>query len=454
MSMNSPSSANLTISSYFSSSFSRCSPAARPPSRTLSRPDRFLLKPTPSASSVLTRPYTSIRPDVGGRIPAIVRTSVDLPAPFAPTIPSTVPCGIENETSLTASTSRTTFSPRPRLEIIPRSVGRRSNDVRYVTDTSWTTTLGALETDSELTLPRDEEEEADDQQPERPRARDDQLVRRRRLPQVDRLGPRGQQLPERVDVEQELVLLGHLVGEVEDGRREQPDPQQVRHQVLEVAEVDLQRGDEHRQPARHHQQQREQRDGPQQARLDAEAGRDMDRHVDDHRRHEALRGADHRRDREQHAGERAVEDQPPASDDRLGAVAHRVRDEVVREDAGHEVGEEARAVGAAAQDVDEDEVDAREHQRVEHQPELPEHRVEVLRAQLRPRQLDRECSPAPRLADVRPQRRQTHEMRLVDVVLLREVVLALVGWGGGGHVALGLHDGRPARAGHPQERPP
>ena len=27
-------------------------------------------------------------------MPAIVRTSVDLPAPLAPTIPSTVPCGI------------------------------------------------------------------------------------------------------------------------------------------------------------------------------------------------------------------------------------------------------------------------------------------------------------------------------------------------------------------------
>src|SRR5215213_437915 len=105
-----------------------------------------------------------MRPLVGGMIPAIVRTSVDLPAPFAPTIPSTVPCGIENETSFTASTSRTTFSPRPRLPIIPRRVGRRSNDVRYVTETSCTTTLGVSETDSELTLPRDEEQEPGDEQ--------------------------------------------------------------------------------------------------------------------------------------------------------------------------------------------------------------------------------------------------------------------------------------------------
>ena len=58
-----------------------------------------------------------------------MRTSVDLPAPFAPTIPSTVPCGIENETCLTASTSRIVFSPRPRLVTNVRSVGRRSNVV-------------------------------------------------------------------------------------------------------------------------------------------------------------------------------------------------------------------------------------------------------------------------------------------------------------------------------------
>src|SRR5215212_1009333 len=176
-------------------------------------------------------------------MPAIVRTSVDLPAPFAPTIPSTVPCGISNETSLTAWTSRTTFSPRPRLRTIPRSVGRRSNVVLYVTETWSTTTLGALEPDSELTLPRDEEQEPGGQQAERPPGGHRELLHRRRTPLVDHVAPGRQELAERVDVEQELVLLRHLVREVEDRRREQPHPQQVRHEVLEVAEVDLQRTD-------------------------------------------------------------------------------------------------------------------------------------------------------------------------------------------------------------------
>ena len=58
-------------------------------------------------------------------MPAIVRTSVDLPAPLAPTIPSTVPCGTSNETFRTASISRTIFSRRPSLSTVERSVGAR-----------------------------------------------------------------------------------------------------------------------------------------------------------------------------------------------------------------------------------------------------------------------------------------------------------------------------------------
>jgi hypothetical protein len=130
MSMNSSSSANSTISSYFSSTCSRVSPAASPPSTTLSRPLSRRLKPTPRASSVLTRPWTSTRPVVGGRIPAMARTSDDLPAPLAPMMPSTVPRGTSRFTCLTASISRITFSLRPSRTSVPLSVGRDSSDIR------------------------------------------------------------------------------------------------------------------------------------------------------------------------------------------------------------------------------------------------------------------------------------------------------------------------------------
>jgi hypothetical protein len=130
MSMKSSSSAKATMSSYFSASCPRLSPAARPPRTTLSRPDSFLLKPTPSASSVLTRPWISTRPSLGGRMPAIVRTSVDLPAPLAPTMPSTSPCGTSKLTLRTASISRTIFSRRPSRVTVERSVGAFSRLVR------------------------------------------------------------------------------------------------------------------------------------------------------------------------------------------------------------------------------------------------------------------------------------------------------------------------------------
>jgi hypothetical protein len=67
---------------------------------------------------------------LGGRMPAIVRTSVDLPAPFAPTTPRTVPCGTSKLTPRTASISRTTRSRRPSRRIVERRVGARSKLVR------------------------------------------------------------------------------------------------------------------------------------------------------------------------------------------------------------------------------------------------------------------------------------------------------------------------------------
>src|SRR3954454_10963762 len=207
MSMKSSSSANATMSSYFSARWSRVRPAARPPRTTFSRPLSLRLKPTPSASSVLTRPCTSMRPDVGGRIPAIVRTSVDLPAPLAPTTPSTLPCSTWKETRCSASISRTIRSRRPRRLIVSASVGRFSNDVRYVTETSSTEMLTRSDPDSEITLPGEEEQRADDERPDGPRGAHGEAAHGRRDPEGDRVAPGDEQLPDRVDVQHPLVLL-------------------------------------------------------------------------------------------------------------------------------------------------------------------------------------------------------------------------------------------------------
>ena len=58
------------------------------------------------------RPRTVTRPSVGARMPAMARSSVDLPAPFRPTTASTVPFGTVNDTSRRAGTSRIGGSSR------------------------------------------------------------------------------------------------------------------------------------------------------------------------------------------------------------------------------------------------------------------------------------------------------------------------------------------------------
>src|SRR3954451_1138185 len=206
MSMKSSSSAKATMSSYFSASCPRLSPAARPPSTTLSRPDSFLLKPTPSARRVLTRPWISTRPSLGGRMPAIVRTKVDLPAPLAPTMPSTSPCGTSKVTLRTASISRTIFSRRPSRVTVERSVGAFSRLVRYVTETSSTEIAVRSETDSELTLPGKEEQARGHEQPDAPR---ESRQHRGGLGRgaAQHVAPRGQQPAEGVDVEDPPVAV-------------------------------------------------------------------------------------------------------------------------------------------------------------------------------------------------------------------------------------------------------
>ena len=69
---------------------------------------------------------------------------------------------------------------------------------------------------------------------------------------------------------------------------------------------------------------------------------------------------------------------PPPITDRAEPCRPSMAHEPEGEEAQHQVREEHRPRLAAADDVDEHEVDEREEQRVEDQPELPEGRVEVL----------------------------------------------------------------------------
>src|SRR4051794_4444036 len=384
-SMKSPSSANSAISSYLARRSSRRRPAASPPRTTLSRPVSSALKPTPSASSVLTRPWTSTRPRVGGRMPATVRMSVDLPAPLAPMMPSTLPCGTSSDTSSTALISRTTRSRRPTRTSVLRSVGRRSSAVRYTTDRSCTltagpaasvpsTAAGVSEPYRKLTLPRDEEQDADDERDRRPGHRQCEPARRRRLASEEHVAPRAQDRRQRVQVRDDLEALRDVLDVVEHRRRVEPDAQQVRQEARDVAEVDGGGGDERGHARREDEEKAEEDRRPQQVRGHGEPRGDVDHGVDDERRKEAQQRGEHRGQRKQHPRERRVQDQPAAARHRLRALGDRLAEHREYEQAGQQVGEEVRPARAVLQDVHEHEVDEREQQRVDDEPELPEDR--------------------------------------------------------------------------------
>ena len=99
-------SANCAIASKRSSISRSVNPRIAALRRTFSRPENSGLKPAPSSSSAATRPCTVTRPTVGVRVPAISCSSVLLPAPLRPTMPTFSPAPMSNVTSRSAQNSR------------------------------------------------------------------------------------------------------------------------------------------------------------------------------------------------------------------------------------------------------------------------------------------------------------------------------------------------------------
>ncbi len=73
--------------------------------KMFSRPDSSGSNPVPSSMIGATRPRTTASPAEGVRIPAATRSRVDLPAPFAPMMPSVSPPSALNVTSCKARKS-------------------------------------------------------------------------------------------------------------------------------------------------------------------------------------------------------------------------------------------------------------------------------------------------------------------------------------------------------------
>ena len=153
------------------------------------------------------RPRTMTRPASGARMPAIVRSSVDFPAPLRPITPSTVPFGTVNETSRSAGTSRSDDrvaaeqieEPGPPRGIEVHAVGRRhvvdlDRGLRDVLPAS----ANESETESKGSLMRYEHPVADDEEEHGPEGRQEHLARRRHTAEHDGLVG-GEQREQRVD---------------------------------------------------------------------------------------------------------------------------------------------------------------------------------------------------------------------------------------------------------------
>src|SRR5215203_297534 len=329
MSMKSPSSVHSATSTARSSTSALDRPAARPPRMMFSRPDRFLLKPTPSASKVLALPQTSTLPDVGGRMPAMALIKVDFPAPLAPMMPMAVPAYTSKLTFRSASTSLTARCPRPNRISACLRVGLRSNVVRYVMDRSSTRTANggpvsvSVEADSKLTLPGDEEQKADRSDPQGPCGRGQPHVEIWNGALLDQLRVATQHRIHRVDLDDRQDLArqsGNGLGQPQHGREIHPNPDEVGQKVRGVAEVDLQCGEKRRKSHREDDQRAKKVQGEDHAGVPRARQKDQVKdQIDRHCGQEAEERRSDRGQRHQQPRECRVDQQLAGADHRCGS---------------------------------------------------------------------------------------------------------------------------------------
>ena len=79
--------------------YEREKPSSAPLKKMFSRPESSASNPVPNSITGATVPLRMATPTDGGTMPAATRRSVDLPAPFAPMMPTASPCRMVRETS-------------------------------------------------------------------------------------------------------------------------------------------------------------------------------------------------------------------------------------------------------------------------------------------------------------------------------------------------------------------
>src|SRR5262245_13884943 len=260
--MNGSSPAKATISSKRSRISARESPSRIPLTWMFSRPVNSGWNPAPSSMRAETRPVTAIDPAVGFRIPPTSLSRVDLPEPFEPMMPIIRPRASSRLTSRTAHSSspanRRPRPPRTNRSLTVKTSRPRWSRKRLETPRTATAMSGDGAATGRLHLlgqavaepleDRVAAPEHDDRHhrhhgevdPVRlPAEEDDVLV------SLDQAGDRVQEIEgaegDGQGVAEPQVDRDRRDG-VEDGREEEEEHQAVGQDLLDVAEVNVERG--------------------------------------------------------------------------------------------------------------------------------------------------------------------------------------------------------------------
>src|SRR5918911_368345 len=249
VSMNCSTPANSTMSSKRSRICARFIPRMAPFRKTLSRPVSSGWKPVPTSSSEPTWPVIRTSPRVGAVMRERIFSSVVLPAPLRPITPTAWPRATSKPTSSSAQiSSRRTRCRRSRRKARRASPSSSSRSVRKATCSPIAYCFARPRTEitrsddiGEAPLGAGEVDGADDDEDDRRADRDEQRAQVRAADAeqapaeaVDHAGHRVQAVDRPVGAVDEARRVG-------DGARVQPELHHERHDVADVAVLDVER---------------------------------------------------------------------------------------------------------------------------------------------------------------------------------------------------------------------
>src|SRR3974390_684452 len=386
-----------------------------------SRPLRSDWKPAPSSRSPASLPRTATSPDVGWRTPQMHLSSVDLPEPLRPRMPTVSPSRTERDTSRKAQKSSVTWrrppwmrrslrelywpwASRKRLET-PRTSTARSLTSQLLGEVALEPAEGG-ERDEEEDGRQEEHAEVEPHVPEHPVGRQD-----RGLHSVDGHHGFGVDAPleaedqlhhgvEEVDPRQPLGAQPRLdlgLERVDDRTGPEPGGQDNLNEVLGVPQVHVHRGQEHGDGGgeddtgdQSQEQHREVREVGHRVQDDEE-----DPQHDGLEQEEAAGRAD-RGQRQDLPGERDLLHDAAVGDHGAGAREHAELKEVPQQQAGEEEYDEVRDA-VLEDDGEHDPVDRERHGRGQHRPEDAQHRVLVLDLDFRADEVGDQLAREPQL---------------------------------------------------------